>query len=331
VLLRVLDRSRFVAWLGYALTIMVLGLAHVVALLLLLAHGLLVLRTRGGGRVFAAWLGAALTGVAPVLPVLYLGQSQSGGQIGWIPPLTWERLAETPERLFGAALIAGAMIALALAAMSMRPPVQVLTLWALVPAAGLAAAALVTPLWIPRYLLFVLPAWTLLAALSLRRLTVLRGLVVVLGIGVLTVPAQTTIRTGYGHDAATRDVALVIKANQLPGDTVLFGPFADGDQRLSRDAFMRYLPEGGRPSDKLMVRPPRTGGSLGAQECPDAEIPACFGKPDRVWVVRKGVYGNILENIGAAKEQLLRVDFVQSETWRLKGFTVALYTRKPAA
>lgn len=331
VLLRALDRGRVRTWVAYAFLILVLGLAHVVALLLVLAHGLLVIRVRRSGRAFAAWAGAVAAGAAPIVPLLYLGQSQSGGQIGWIPPLSWARLAETPERLFGAALIAGVVLALALAALSMRPPLQAVTLWAVVPVAGLAAAAAITPLWVPRYLLFVLPAWVLLAAFALRGLTVLRGVVAVLAVAALSAPAQTTMRTGYGHELASRDISLVIKANGSPGDAVLFGPFANGDQRTSRDAFLRYLRADQRPQDKLMVRPPRTQGSLGAQECPDAEIPACFGRPDRVWVIRKGAFDNVLQNIGAAKEQLLRVDFVQSESWRLKGFTIALYTRKPAA
>jgi mannosyltransferase len=303
----------------------------VVALLLLLAHAVLVIRVARSGRTFGAWLAAAAAGAAPAVPLLYLGQVQSRGQIGWIPPLTWARLAETPERLFGATVIAGAVIALALAALSLRPPAQALTLWALLPTAGLAVAALIVPLWVPRYLLFVLPAWVLLAALALRRLTVLRGLVAVLVIGALALPAQLAMRTGYGHDLGSRDVSLVLRDNRLPGDAILFGPFADGDQRTSRDAVMRYTPSTDRPQDKLMVRPPRVHGSLGAQECPDAEIPSCFGRPDRVWVIRKGAYEDILQNIGPAKEQLLRVDFVQSEAWRLKGFTVALYTRKPTA
>ncbi|BCB76374.1 hypothetical protein GCM10022251_24270 [Phytohabitans flavus] len=329
LLLRLLDRPRWPVYLGYLGMVVLLGLAHVVALLLLLAHGLLVAGERSW-RSFLAWLGVASIGGALVLPLVLAGRAQSGSQLGWVPPLTWARLAETPERLFGTTVIAGAVMALALTAMSMRPLVRAATLWALAPAAGLAAAALITPLWVPRYLLFVLPAWALLAALALHRLTILRCLVVVLGIGLLAAPAQATIRTGYGHDFASRDIALVIRANRLPGDAVLFGPFSDGDQRTSRDAFMRYLDGDERPDDKLMVRPPRTQGSLGAQECPDLDVPSCFGKPDRVWVVRKGTYSNVMVDIGAAKEQLLRQDFVQSRLWPLKGFTVALYTRKPA-
>ncbi|GGN19019.1 mannosyltransferase [Actinoplanes campanulatus] len=329
ILIGLVDRPRARAYVGYSFSVLILGLSHVVALLLLVAHLLLVVRVRRSWRPFLAWACAVLVGVSPALPVLYLGQVQSGGQIGWIPPLTWDRLAETPERLFGATIIAGAVIALALTALSLRTSAHALTLWALAPVAALAAVAQLTPLWVPRYLLFVLPAWALLAGLALCRLSVLRGLVAVLGIGLLAIPAQADIRTVYGHDYASRDIAEVIKANQAAGDAVLFGPFADGDQRTSRDAFMRYMPAQ-RPADKLMVRAPRTGGTLGAQECPDAEIPSCFGKPSRVWVVRKGGWTNIVQNIGDAKEALLRQDFVQSEIWPLKGFTVALYIRKPA-
>ncbi|MCI4065055.1 glycosyltransferase family 39 protein [Micromonospora sp. R77] len=330
-LLRLLDRPRAAAYLQYALAVLLLGSAHVVALLLLLAHLLIVVRTERDRRVRLSWAGAAFVGLSPVLPMLYLGGAQSGSQIGWIPPLSWDRLAETPDRLFGATIVAGAVLALALSALSLRPPAQVATIWALVPAAGLAVAALVTPLWVPRYLLFVVPAWALLASMALRRLTVLRGLVAVLGIAVVAVPAQQAVRTSYGHDFASRDISLIVRSHRAPGDAVLFGPFTDGDQRTSRDAFMRYLSPTERPADKLMARPPRTGGTLGAQECPDREVPSCFGSPARVWVIRKGSYPNILQNIGAAKEQLLRTSFVQSQTWSVKGFTIALYSRKPTA
>ncbi len=331
VLLHLVEGPRFRTYLAYVMAIVLLGLSHVVALLLLLAHALLVWQVRRSWRGFLGWSAAVLIGVLPVLPLLYVGQQQSSNQIGWIPPLSWDRLSETPAALFGTAIIAGAVIALALAAMSLRGPARAVTLWAVVPAAGLAAAAQLTPLWVARYLLFVLPAWALLAAMTLRGLTILRGLVAVLGVGALAVPAHVAIRDVGGHELASRDIAAVIKANDLPGDTVLFGPFANADQRTSRDAVLRYLSPDERPSDKLMVQPPRTKGSLGAQECPDVDVPSCFGNPSRVWVVRRGKLTNPLEGIGVAKEQLLRQNFVQSEIWPLKGFTVALYTRKAAA
>lgn len=331
VLIKLLDRPRPGTYLAYAGCLILLGLAHVIALLILVAHGLAVLSVRRSGRALAAWAGISLVVVLPAGPLLWWGARQSGTQISWIPPITWRRLGETPELLFGSSVIAGAVLALALAAMSLRPPVRVVTWWAVAPVATLALASQVTPLWVPRYLLFVLPAWALLASFTLRRLTVLRGLAAVLGVAALSVPSQFAVRDVGGHDIASRDVVMVIRSNELPGDAVLFGPTAGGDQRTSRDAFMRYLTPAQRPADKLMVRPPRTGGALGAQECPDAEIPSCFGHPDRAWVVRRGKLPDPLVAIGPAKEQLLHQNFIPSRVWPLKGFTVALYTRKPAA
>jgi mannosyltransferase len=330
MLLRMVDRPRVGAYVAYASSLILLGLAHVVALLILVAHGFAVWQIRRSWRALFAWAAVALVVVLPAGPLLWLGAQQSGGQISWIPPISAARLADTPTQLFGSTIIAGAVIALALAGMSLRPPIRTVTLWAVAPVVALALASKVTPLWVARYMLFVLPAWALLASAALRRLTLLRGLVAVLGIAALSVPNQFDVRDVGGHGLASRDIAMVIRANRLPGDAVVFGPFGNGDQRVGRDALDRYLAPAERPVDKLMVRAPRTRGGLGAQECTDAQIPNCFGKPARVWVVRTGKLSDALQNIGPAKNQLLHQDFVQSETWQLKGLTVALFTRKPA-
>ncbi|GLY01613.1 glycosyltransferase family 39 protein [Actinoplanes sp. NBRC 101535] len=324
------EKPRRRTYVGYAFSVLLLGLAHPAALLMLVAHLLLIARVRRTPRAVLSWLGTALLGSAPLWPLLYLGYLQRSA-LSWIPPLSLDRVATTPDRLFGATIIAGAVIALALTALSVRTTAHALTLWALVPVAVLAAVSVLVPLWVPRYLMFVLPAWALLAGLALRRLTLMRGLLAVLGIAALAVPAHTAQRTVAGHDIASRDVAEVIRANQAKGDAVLFGPYADNDQLTGRDSFRRYLAADSRPDDKLLVQAPRTQGSVSAQECPDIEVPQCFGKPARVWVVRKGSHTDILEDIGDAKNALLRTDFVQSDIWPLKGFTVALYTRKPAA
>jgi mannosyltransferase len=330
LLLRLLDQPRFGRHAAYAGAIALLGLAHVVALLIVPAHALVVWRQREGRRTVVAWLGAVVVGAAPVLPVLYLGTLQTQTQVGWIPPLSGDRLAETPSALFGGPAIAGAVIALALAALSMREPVRVATAWAVVPAFGLLAASVVVPLWVPRYLFFVVPAWVLLAAFALRQLTILRGLVAVVLIGLLGVTVQVQVREPGGHGLASRDVDKVLRANAEPGDAIVFGPFAGGDQRTARDAVLRYVPAERRPDDVLMRDPPRTGGRLGAQECLDRDLPVCFGRQERVWVVRKGTMDDPLREIGPAKDQLLKEGYVVSRTWRLTGLVMALLIRKPA-
>jgi mannosyltransferase len=191
-----------------------------------------------------------------------------------------------------------------------------------VPVLGLLAASLAVPLWVPRYLFFVVPAWVLLAAFALRQLSILRGLVAVVLVGLLGVGVQQHFRSPGGHGLASRDVEKVLRANAEPGDAVVFGPFAGGDQRTARDVVLRYVPPERRPNDVLMRDPPRTAGRLGAQECLDIDLPDCFGRQERVWVIRKGTMDDPLDGVGPAKEQLLKEGYVVSEDWRLTGLAI---------
>lgn len=194
LVVRLVERPGFWRYLAYGAAIVILGLSHVVALLLIAAHAVIFWKLRTGGRAVVGWLVAVAIAVMPVFPVLYLGSKQAGAQIQWIPEVTLRRVAETPEALVGGAVLAGAVAALALIAMSMRESALIATTRALFPAMGLLAVSEVTPMWIPRYLLFTLPAWALLGSMALRNVSILRGLGAIAMIGMLAVPAQTTIR-----------------------------------------------------------------------------------------------------------------------------------------
>ncbi|MEU7619771.1 glycosyltransferase family 39 protein [Micromonospora rifamycinica] len=330
LLLRLLERPRFVRYLGYAAVVALLGLAHLVGLLLLAAHALIAWRAADRRRTFFGWLGAATAGVLPALPVLWLGGRQTGTQITWIPPVTLDRLAGTPEALFGGPLLAGAVLALAFLGMSMRQRAAVATAWLVLPTLGLLVAAQFVPLWLPRYLLFTVPAWVLVGSLALRRSSLLRGTAAVLAIGLLGVPTQVEIRGVTGHGQGTSEIAAVLRAHAAPGDALVYGPFDAGDQRTSRDAVNRYVDESWRPRDALMTVPARRQGTLGAQECADRDVPVCLGRPERVWIVRKGALDDPVQRIGPAKEAALR-PYAVARTWRVRGFSIALLARRPEA
>jgi hypothetical protein len=86
------------------------------------------------------------------------------------------------------------VLALGMLGASLRRPLVTLTLWALVPVAGLALAAVAVPMWHPAHLLVTVPAWTVLASAALRRVTLARGLSVAVAVALVAVPAHLDLR-----------------------------------------------------------------------------------------------------------------------------------------
>ncbi|MFE0589605.1 glycosyltransferase family 39 protein [Micromonospora echinospora] len=323
LLVRAIDRPGAGRWVPYAGAVALLGLTQFVGLLLLAGHVLVVLlmRPRAGG----AWLVAALVGTLPALPVLHLARSQRA-QVAWIPEATLDRVADLPGGLTGDALIGGVVLALALVGTSLRRPAVVYTAWAFVPVLALYAISQVTPLWLPRYLLFVLPALALLAATALSRAPVLRGLAVVVVVALVGLPTQVALRKTDGHTQASRDLGTLLLEQGRPEDTVLYGGNVGGDQWVARDAVARYTRAGSPPRDALLAQPPRTGGSFTGREC--ADVARCFGKPERVWVVRTGRLDDPLRGLGDLKEPVLRSQYDVDRVFRPTGYTVALLLRR---
>jgi mannosyltransferase len=319
LLVRYLDRPGTATGLGYAVCVALLGAAHVIALLLLLAHAV-VARQRLAR--WAAWIGL---GVLPVLPLLWLGYRQSG-QVSWIPPAHLHIVLSSPDLVFGSPDVAGALIALSLLAFSIRRGPLLLASWALVPLAALALIGQFAPLFYGRYLLYTLPAWAVLAALALRRLSTARALAVVLVVALLGTPTQNAIRDSDGHGTASREAGRIIGGNERPGDGVAYkldetAPWA------TRDILARYVPADRQPRDIFATSPQRTGGRLAAAEC--ADLAACLDRADpaRLWVVRRRTQTDPLLAIGQPKEDLLRARYHLVRLWLISGLTIALYAR----
>jgi mannosyltransferase len=71
-------------WVGYAVLVAISSYLNEMALLMLVAHGVTVLLSRYGRRLFQHWLYAAIAGGVVVLPLLALSVAEHGA-IGWIP------------------------------------------------------------------------------------------------------------------------------------------------------------------------------------------------------------------------------------------------------
>lgn|GEM_PF-425207 len=326
LLARALDRPRFGRFVPYVLVVAVLGTLNVISMLVLLAHGVLVFALRR--RVLAGWAGAALVGAVPAVVMLVLSAGQRE-QVGWIGPSSLTGLSNLPYNLFGATAIGGALLVLAALSVSYRHPALVYSAWAVLPIVSLFIAGHFTSVWLPRYVLFTVPAWVLLAAGTLDRIPLVRGLLVVAAVALVSVPAQARIRAEAGHDQDTRALATIIANNELPGDGIVYGTDDPGGGWVGRDTVAHYLGPGSRPKDLLVTQPQRTNGKVLAIECRDAT--KCL--PDRVsriWVVRLGSVRDPLRNLGGNKEEALRTAFLTSKTWHLSGLTLALLTRKPS-
>lgn len=144
-------------WVLVAVFVTLTGLAHLIALSIVLAHVPLLDRLS-----LKRWALAAGLGVVAVIPLAVAGARQTG-QLYWIDA-GWTNLATLPMSLTRSAAVAGILAALALPAVltAFTRNVMALVVWAAVPPLLIFVAA--QEFFFYRYLLFTLPAWVLLAA-----------------------------------------------------------------------------------------------------------------------------------------------------------------------
>ena len=180
--------------------------------------------------------------------------------------------------IVGAALIVMASVSfmLALNLAGVRYP------WSSPPILALFVASELSTLFWARYLLFTLPGFVLLAALTLDRYGVPIAAGGLLVLALLAGPGQTAIRTPDGHNHATTAAAGVIAANEQPGDGIAYALNEPVVPWEARDIVARYVPAGKRPRDVFALTPQRVDGHLTATEC--ADLPGCLDDMARLWV-----------------------------------------------
>lgn len=326
LLARAVTHPGFWRWLAYLSAVAAMGVLHPISLLLLAAHGWVVFAQYRARTL--AWITTAALGTVPAMPLLRLGNRQKS-QVSWIPDADGQTLLTLPRELVGVSVIGAVLLVLALFSLPLRRPVSFWTAWAIIPVLGLFAAAQATPLFLPRYLLFTLPAWALLAGAALARRHLALTLLVLAGIIALAVPQHLAVREPAGHGEAGRQLGELISDGYWPGDGVVYGTAENGGSWVARDSVARYVAPERRPADVLMTRPQRTGGQLAASECED--VTACLGGTPRLWIVRLGYQQDPVGGLGGQREEALRQRYLPARTWHLEGFTLGLVTlRTPA-
>jgi mannosyltransferase len=327
LLYRALERPGRGRWVAYAGTVALLGVAHVLGLLVLAGHAVAVVgrwrSTRDGS--LRGWLVAAAAGVLPVLPLVLLGLTERGDQLDWIEPMKAGIVLAAPGAVFGSAAVGLLVIGLAL---TVRWPDRVLvrefTAAAVLPPAVLIGVSFATSsLWVPRYVMVVLPALCLLAAAALLHpgRSAVRAAAALLLLVAVGLPAQREVRGPASHHGPDfRAVGAVVAREQRPGDAVVYGRTGTWSLRAGLDYQLRG---GARPRDVLLARSAAQIGQLGAQECTD-EV-GCLGAAARVWFFQVSD-ADATPDAGGLTATLAR-DYRQVRVWPVAKGLLVLYER----
>jgi mannosyltransferase len=324
LLLRAWDRPSTPRWVGYAVAVAALGLLHMVGLLLIAAHAWAVLAWRR--EAWWRFAVAAAAGVAAILPMLVYG-AQQRHQVAYIPPVSFSSFLTYGDVLFGGLALTLLVVGLALFSLPLRFPSAVFASWAVVPTAALVVVSLALPMFLPRYLVYTTPGWSLLAGVTLARLRPVWMVAAAVVLAAIAVPVQVQQRTAGGHDQATAQLGTLLAEQARPGDAIVYADDEPVGAWTARDAVAHYVPAAVRPHDVLATHPPRTDGLLLATECPD--VATCIGDPERLWVVRIGNLTDPFAGIGAAKQDVLSRQYRVRQVWYPTGLTLALLQRNP--
>lgn len=344
-LLRALERPGVGRWAWYCLCMAVAGGLHLVSLASLTGQVVVVAVgawTGRDGRVLWQFPAAVAVAVLPTVPVMVLGQRQTGRQLGWIAPPTLEGLRTIGADLMGDWHVFHAFAVLALLALILPgrrwAALQMLALVVVPVLAVWVVSHGSTSYFLNRYLLFTLPAWAALAGGAIgavdsllrrvvpRRVAAVLALAMVAGPLVVGVPAQRDVRYVTSHTGTDfRGAADLVAAGYRSGDGIA-ALAGDNSWLMVGPAVAYYLPDEVRPTPLLIERTAAQAEDLFAVSCP---VPAkCIGNETRAWVVTIGTGDNPFQEFPADQAQALRAVFTPTEVRHVSGLTVSLLVRR---
>lgn len=335
LLVRALDRPTGRRWSGYAAALVGLGLTHLIAVTLVAGHAVAVAavlraanpRRDGRGAAAAGWLGAVLAAAVLLVPLALLARGQHAEQLAWAATPGWGTLPDLPGSVLVSAPVGGMLLGLAALGCATRGRWGLaLAASVLLPAALLFVAGRVTPLFVPRYLVFTVPFAAVLAAAALARARLAAALAITAVLALLGAPDQRDLRrTHESPRSAPRAYAAaagIIGANLRPGDGIVY-PSRTSPALL--DTSVSYYLRDRAPRDVLATRTAVQRGSLFATECADPG--RCLSGVDRVWVLTQGNRSDPVQDMSPTKAAALRNGYRITGLWTVPGLTVALLDR----
>jgi mannosyltransferase len=267
-----------------------------------------------------------------VAPLIVLGAGQKG-QLRIIE-LTPQRMSDWFDALwtlkFIGLLVMGVFLAYALFA---RTRQNMLRLWAWLPPALFLLSYPLLHVFRPRYFVFTLPAWALLAACSLEPAPArakLRGvvtavtLIAMIGLGFHW---QVASRTSLARvEADYRGAARQLRLEARPGDAIDFSGMT-GPRVHARLGLNYELRRGPRLREIFAAESMRERGRLSPRDCP--EPAKCLSDSvTRLWLVAMNPKDKLYKDIPRARARLLQRRFELRGLKEHSGLTLALFTRK---
>jgi mannosyltransferase len=382
LLVRAVSRPGWSSWLLYGLALLLTGLFSLFAVLLAVAHGVSLwwARPRAAGEpgpqpaggqptgrdpasapsagtdgaittaVIRRWLAVCVAAAVLLGPVAYLSAGQTA-QLSWVTKPTASTVASLLRDFSGATVLMPVIAALALlgcaAGVNLRRSVglnlaNVALPWLVLPPVILLAVSFAKPVYVERYVLFGLPALTLLTAAGLVWLTVLarralagRGLarrpadllaaapaalLVIAMIAVLAGP-QRAIRQPGSRPDNLRAVAAVISRNERPGDAIVYLP---QDAELVGVAYPAPF---SRLRDIGLGKTPDASGTLRGLPAAPAVVATRLRSAPRVWTVQ---WAHALGAATAVPARLAKLltSLRLIRTWRVQSVVLRLYAAR---
>ena len=359
-LLCALERPGIGRWALYACSVAVLGYVDLVALCLLAGHAVAVAlqlwqnwrrsradqlsgtrasRTRTFGIL--AFLPAAAVGCAACLPLALVGLGQANDQVGWIPRpgLSFSAFDFFGRNLFYSTSAAAALIIVAVFAWAVAwRAAAIASAIAIVPVAVLWGASQgAVSYFFPRYLLFTVGAWAILAGVALSKLDVRVAAAAVLVFGILGAGDQRVIREQGAHNWAEYpvsdgttywdylDAAAIVARQARSGDGIIYPGQWHSWMMINFGVqyyLARSLPVARMPREVFVSVTAAAAEALYPHLC--LHPARCLGQTPRVWIVTNGHSRNLYNEIPKNEAALLRAHYHPTEPRHLPDLTIAL-------
>jgi mannosyltransferase len=350
LLLRALEQPLVRRWAAYAAAVAALGYIDLVALVLITGHLAAVALTwrNNRDRRLLWFVPAVAAAITACLPLIIVGSGQAGSQIGWIlrPGLDLTAVSSFGRNLCYSTLVAAALLILAVAAWVVHwRAAAFATAVMLLPVAAVWAMSQGTySYFFPRYLLFTVAAWAILAGIAVSRFNVAVAVVVVLLIALLGFSDQEVIREPGAHNWASYPVSadrefwnyasaasLIARTGVGGRDTGIVFPLVPGEFLMIDEGVRYYLEQDGAvvPRQLFTAATAQQADGLYAVACKHPA--ACLGSEDRIWVVSAGYETDVWTAVPPGEAAPLRARYHSVLIRHTEGLSIFLLQRDAPA